>query len=407
MATGTTTTRTTITASGASGDESPALKPVQTVCLTLEAVANAYFSCRRQKRNRLVQLAFEAELETNLVQLYEELTERRYKIGPSTAFVVTYPSAREIWAAQFRDRVVHHLVYEALRGRHEPRFIRDSYACIPGRGAHAAANRAEVFARRVTHSWRRPAYILQCDIRSFFNTIDRNVLFDLLEPSCQEAWLRNLVRMIVFSDPREGVTICGDPKLFARVPPHKSLWNNPPHKGLPIGNLTSQFFANVYLNELDQFVKHDLRCPYYVRYVDDFILFHPCSNQLNSWHAEIANFVSERLLLALHPRKTRIAPVHQGFDFVGYVQKPGRRYPRRKTVRRAHHKVTLWEQAGGNLDFQTTQALCNSLNSYLGLMRQGNAHRQQSELCARLPALFFDVTSDFNKVLPRQAACRS
>ena len=369
--------------------------------LTFASVVNAYFLCRQKKRNKVSQLAFEIDLERNLMDLYEDLRAGRYTIQPSTAFVVTYPTPREIWAANFRDRVVHHLVYHILRDRCEPHFIRDTYACIPGRGVHAAIKRAELFARRMTHSWRRPGYVLQCDIQSFFNTIDKTLLFAFLVPYCPEPWLYDLVHKIVFNDPREGVTICGNQRLFACVPRHKSLWHNTPDKGLPIGNLTSQFFANVYMNPLDQFIKHHLRCEYYIRYVDDLIFFHQDPQVLNAWYNSISTFMTEHLFLTLHPRKTRLGPIHQGFDFVGYVQKPGRRYPRRRTIKRAHHKITLWEKAANPLDPLALNALCQSLNSYLGLMRHGNARTQQKTLCRRLPGLFFDVAWDCHKVSSR------
>src|SRR5215831_6891570 len=132
--------------------------------LTIDAVFDAYFDCRRTKRNSINQLRFEAELEGNLVALYRELAEGRYRIGRSVAFVVTYPKVRKVWAAQFRDRIVHHLIYNAISERFHRRFIRDSYACIPGRGTHDGLRRVSGFARSVTRNWSRPAYFLKADV---------------------------------------------------------------------------------------------------------------------------------------------------------------------------------------------------------------------------------------------------
>lgn len=227
--------------------------------ITIDAIFDAYFACRRNKRNSINQLRFEADLESNLVALYRDLVNGNYKIGRSVAFVVTHPKIREVWAADFRDRIVHHLIYNAIADRFHRRFIRDSYACIPGRGTHDGMRRVSSFARSITRNWTRPAYFLKCDVANFFNSIDRNILIGLVLRHVQEPWLRELIQYVALHDPRPGALFRSPPHLFARVPRHKSLLHAPDGKGLPIGNLTSQFFANVYLNELDQFVKHGLK----------------------------------------------------------------------------------------------------------------------------------------------------
>jgi len=237
------------------------------VHLTLEAVFDAYFDCRRTKRNSINQLRFEADLESNLVGLYRDLTGGYYRIGRSIAFVVTHPKIREVWAADFRDRVVHHLIYNAIYDRFHRRFIRDSYACIPGRGTHDGLRRVSGFARSVTRNWTRPAFFLKADVANFFNSIDQRLVVGLAERHVEEEWLRTLIRQIALHDPRPGAEMRSPPSLFARVPRHKSLIHAPAGTGLPIGNLTSQFFANLYLNELDQHVRHVLKAQRYGRYV--------------------------------------------------------------------------------------------------------------------------------------------
>jgi hypothetical protein len=155
-------------------------------CLTIEAVFDAYFDCRRTKRNSTNQLRFEADLESNLVGLYRDLENGNYKIGRSIAFVVTHPKIREVWAADFRDRVVHHLIYNAISDHFHRRFIRDSYACIPGRGTHDGLRRVSGFARSITRNWTRPAYFLKADVANFFNSIDRRTVVDLVDSYVNE-----------------------------------------------------------------------------------------------------------------------------------------------------------------------------------------------------------------------------
>lgn len=271
--------------------------------LTLETVFDAYFDCRKTKRNSLNQLRFEVDLEPNIVNLYHDLIAQRYAIGRSVAFVVTHPKIREVWAADFRDRVVHHVVYRAIFQRYHNHFIRDSYACIPERGTHDSLRRMSHFARSITQNWKQPAYYLKIDIANFFNSIDRSILLKLLEKRVHEPWIMNLIRQIILHDPRPTAIFKSPSSVFNKVPRHKSLLLAPSGKGLPIGNLTSQFFANVYLNELDQFVKHSLKARYYGRYVDDMVLLHDDPQVLNDWCQRIDDFIHKNLLLRLHPAK--------------------------------------------------------------------------------------------------------
>ena len=201
-ATRTTTIRTIQTPSDAPGDGIPS--PTPSASLTLEAVFDAYFDCRKHKRNTLNQLAFEIVLEKNLIDLWHDLSERRYRIGRSVAFVITCPKIREVLAADFRDRVVHHVIYNAIRPRFERRFIRDSYACIPGRGVHDGMRRVSGFARSVTRNYTRPAYVLKADIANFFNSIDQNRLMQILARHVPEVWLRDLIGQVIVHDPRQG-----------------------------------------------------------------------------------------------------------------------------------------------------------------------------------------------------------
>jgi RNA-directed DNA polymerase len=368
--------------------------------LTIHAVFDAYFDCRREKRNTINQLRFEADLEKNLVELYEDLTSGSYKIGRSIAFVITHPKIREVWAADFRDRVVHHLIYNAICDRFHRRFIRDNYACIPGRGTHDGLRRVTAHARSITQSWSRPAYYMKADVANFFNSIDRSILVKLIEQHVHEDWLMALIRQVALHDPRTNYQPRSPDKEFAMVPRHKSLFHAGDGKGLPIGNLTSQFFANVYMNPLDQFVKKTLRARYYGRYVDDIVLFHEDPAVLNDWYERIDQFLQETLAIRLHPKKKHINFADKGIDFTGFIIKPGRTYLRQTAVINCKQKIRAWERKGKPIDPEALDDLAESVNSYLGMLRQVDGYNARKSVCKRIESLFLQADEDCTKIKP-------
>lgn len=368
--------------------------------LTIEAVFDAYFDCRKEKRNTINQLRFEADLEQNLVQLYEELADGSYKIGRSIAFVITHPKIREVWAADFRDRVVHHVIYNAISDRFHRRFIRDSYACIPGRGTHDGLRRVSGFARSVTQGWSRPAYFMKADVSNFFNGIDRHIMVGLIEKQIHEEWLIKLIRQVALHDPRTNYQARSPRHTFDRVPRHKSLFHAGDGKGLPIGNLTSQFFANVYMNELDQFAKHRLKAKYYGRYVDDMVLFDEDPDLLNHWYQRMDEFLKENLSLHLHPNKKQINLADRGVDFTGFIIKPGRTYLRQMTLDTCKQKIRAWERKGAPIDDATLIQLSESVNSYLGMLRQVNGYNARKAMCKNIESLFIHADEDCTKIWP-------
>ncbi|MBK8916395.1 MAG: RNA-directed DNA polymerase [Phycisphaerales bacterium] len=367
-ATRTTTTRTTPTGHAPSADGSDATAHAG---LSFEALVEAYFDCRRTKRNTASALAFEADLERNLVGLFDELAGGGYRPGPSICFVVTRPRPREVWAAQFRDRIVHHLLYNRIGPRFERAFIADTCACIKGRGTLYAARRLEAKVRSVTGNWARPASYLKADIANFFVAIDKRVLAGQLEARIPEPWWLDLTMRVLFHDPRPNVILRATPVEMALVPAHKRLLEQLPHRGLPIGNLSSQFFANVYLDRLDQFAKHVLHCRHYIRYVDDFVILHEDRAWLAATHGEIETFLPHELGVHLNPAKTIIQPVDRGVDFVGQVVLPWRRFTRRRTFRGALRRTATAPADG----------LPQTANSYFGLLGQATAcHRDRARL---------------------------
>jgi retron-type reverse transcriptase len=362
--TSTTATRTTTT-SITSSARAPSAD--QTGChhadLSFAELVQAYFDCRRTKRNSASALGFEQDLERNLCDLYGELTDGSYRTGRSICFVITRPKPREVWAAAFRDRIVHHLFYNRIAPRFYAAFITDSCACIPGRGTLFAARRLEAKIRSASENWRRPLWYLKLDIANFFVSIDKRILHELLAKRITEPWWLRLSRTILFHDPRLDFELRGPAVLFDLVPPHKRLADQPGHLGLPIGNLSSQFFANVYLDVLDQHVKHRIGCRHYIRYVDDFILLHESPQWLNQAQVDLESLLAVRLALRLNPAKTILQRADRGVDFVGQVIKPWRRELRRRTLNEA-----LQRTAGVNAS--DVHAIANS---YFGLLRQATA----------------------------------
>jgi hypothetical protein len=399
----TTTIRTTSCLCVASGDVSSSpILPAFDAKLTVEAVFDAYFDCRKHKRNTLNQLAFEVDLERNLMALWRDLRDGNYHIGRSIAFVVKHPKVREVWAANFRDRVVHHLIYNAIHGRFYSRFIRDSYGCIPGRGSHDGCRRVSSFARAITDNWMRPAFVLKADVANFFTSINRYRVLEQIEALVPEEWLRVLIRQVVMHDPRETAIFRSSPALFELVPRHKSLLHAPEGFGLPIGNLTSQFFANVHLDALDQFAKHALKARYYGRYVDDMVMFDTDADRLNDCYARMEVFLYDTLGLRLHPKKKKLYPADQGIDFVGFIIKPGRTYLRNYSLSRCRSKIRAWERRGAPIDAPTLTNLGQSVTSYLGMLRQVNGYRARKSLCQRLQNLFIYPDADYTKLIVPQ-----
>ena len=387
-ATRTTTTATTSCALVPSADWSA---PAD---FTFQELAQAYFDCRRTKRNSASALAFEERLEQNLRNLYDELHAGSYKPGRSICFVITRPKAREVWAATFRDRIVHHLLHNRIAPRFYARFIADSCACIPGRGTLYAANRLESKVRSITQNWRMPAYYIKCDLANFFVAIDKRIVRELLAKQVTEPYWMTLAETILFHDPRQDFEYRGDPALLQRVPKHKRLSSQPAHCGLPIGNLSSQFFANVYLDALDQYVKHGLRCRHYIRYVDDFVLLHKSPQWLNDARIKIDALLQEKLAARLNPKKTVLQPIERGIDFAGQVIKPWRRTLRRRTFNEAISRVRT----------APASSLFETANSYFGLLRQAtHSHHDRAILGNALRKRSHSIKSDLTKTYRRQS----
>lgn len=362
---------------------------------TLPKLFKAYLSCRKLKRKTINALKFELTHEQKLLYLQKELQNHTYHPGRSVCFVVSYPKLREIFAADFRDRIVHHLLINEIESCFERRFIFDSFACRKEKGCHKALHRLKKFVYQVTKNKTQNAFYLQLDIKSFFSTIDKNILYAVIEREVSQKEVLWLAKTIIFHDPTKNYYLKGRKSLFSQIPPYKTLFNAPKNNGLPIGNLTSQFFANVYLNELDQFIKRKLKVKYYLRYVDDLVLMSESPEQLKEWRKEIDHFLKEFLKLELHPNKDKNGSVYQGIDFVGYIVKPDYVLSRKRVVSNLKTKLHYFNQGlllvSGN---QKQEALPLSrpptkeeikqmtamVNSYYGYFRRANCYNLRRNL---------------------------
>ena len=352
----------------------------------LSDLYTAYFEARRHKRNKPYQLRFEANLEKNLESLCDDLLNRTYKPLPSECFIITDPKKREVFAAHFRDRIVHHLYFNYTHEMFERTFIEDSYSCIRGRGTHYGINRLRRHILKESQSYKYPCFVLKMDIRGYFMSIDRSKLLEICLDSLEKmsghrvskligaCWadyvdmdfVRYLTKEIVLLNPTRGCRILGPCSDWEGLPHSKSLFHSPEGCGLPIGNLTSQLFSNVYLNEFDQFMKRELRCKHYGRYVDDFYVVSCDKVWLESLVPKITEFLSSRLGLTIHEGKTEIRHVNQGVEFLGAFLLPYRTYLSRATLERMDEKLYALEAEG------RTTHVGNALNSYCGVLSHWN-----------------------------------
>ncbi|MCK9339602.1 MAG: RNA-directed DNA polymerase [Bacteroidales bacterium] len=378
-----------------------------------DALFRAYFDARKNKRNTINALNFELDLEGNLRRLYEDIMYGTYTISPSICFIVEKPVKREIFAANFRDRVVHHYVINQLMDIFENQFIYDSYSCRAGKGNLFGILRLQKFIRSCTDNYRRDAYILKLDIRGFFMNIDKRHLCDRIMNLVlrkYDGWDREillpLIRQIVMNDPTTGCIVKGHLSDWDGLPPSKSLFRTGDGCGLPIGNLTSQIFANYYLSDFDRHMKEDLKLKYYGRYVDDFFVVHRDMEFLRSLIPHVRAYLKETIGATLHPDKVYLQSCYKGVSFLGAYIAPFRTYPARRTQGNFREAVNDIARRCPDLDDivpKEEMKLAEArLNSYLGVCGHYRAFRLCDRMLAGIPERFvkrFEVDELYRKVL--------
>ena len=295
------------------------------------------------KKSRSDVLDFSLNLVDNILQLHDDFANKIYRHGGYESFYITDPKLRRIHKASVRDRLVHHAVHRQLYPFFAKTFIADSYSCQLGKGTHKAVARFKTFARQSGRNNTITCWVLKCDIRKFFESIDHDILLMILAECIADNNVVGLLAEIIRS------------------------FEATPGKGLPLGNLTSQLFANVYMNRFDQFVKHDIKARYYVRYTDDFAILSDNRVSLTRDLRLVSDFLQDELKIALHPCKVFIKTIASGVDFLGWINFPHHAILRTKTKQRMMNRIKM-------------SGAPESLMSYLGLLKHGNTFKLQQEL---------------------------
>lgn len=380
--------------------------------IDLADLFEAYANCRMNKRNTMNALSFELDYEQKLITLWGEINAGMYTPGSSIAFIVNKPVKREIFAADFRDRVVHHLLINKLNSLFERTFIYDSYACRKGRGTHFGIKRIDRFIRQCSRNYTQDCYVLRLDIQGFFMAIDKRILWKKLRELIINQYqqpdkdkLLELCYVILNHNPTKNCFIKGSRDDWSDLPKDKSLFYSAPGCGLPIGNLTSQIFANVYLNALDHFIKHDLGIRYYGRYVDDFVLAHPNHDYLKGLILEIANFLQIELKLTLHPRKIYLQHFSKGVHFLGMMIKPNFIKSGKRLSGNFYNAIQKKNEIIKNHypNYNERQQFMSSINSYLGILSHYNTYQLRQVFLKRYlnPKWWdwFRAQKDFKKII--------
>jgi retron-type reverse transcriptase len=307
--------------------------------ISVENLLGAWRKFLRGKRHKPDVQEFGLHLMDNIFSLHRGLVNRTYKHGGYQSFNISDPKPRNIHKASVRDRLLHHAVYRVLCPYFDRKFISDSFSCRIEKGTHKALARFRAFAYKVSKNNTKTCWVLKGDIRKFFASVDQDILTDIIKIHIQDNSVLWFLDAII-----------------------RSFHSTQGGKGLPLGNLTSQLLVNVYMNEFDQFVKHELKVKYYLRYADDFVTFSDNKWYLEGLILQIDMFLRERLGLVLHPQKISIGTLASGVDFLGWVHFPDHRVLRTATERRMIKRMAENQEPG-------------TLVPYLGLLRYGNAEK--------------------------------
>ncbi|MDP2944539.1 MAG: RNA-directed DNA polymerase, partial [bacterium] len=359
----------------------------------------AYFEARKHKRWRANTWRFSRQYEENLFRLYQDIKKRVYKIGPSLVFIHFGAVKREIFAGDFRDRIIHHLIFKALSPICEHLFINDCYSCRLNRGTSYGIKRADHFIRAVSKNYSRPGYVMKLDIKGYFMSMNRFLLFAKAKEivargpmvASERQQLLYLIKKVIFNDPTQNCFVKGETSDWRGLPKDKSLFFAAPDCGLPIGNLTSQLFGNLYLNEFDHFVKEKLHVKYYGRYVDDLIFAASDKRFLARLIPRISEYLLENLQLKIHSKKIYLQPFGHGLDFLGVIIKPRRIYVRTRLKTGLYRSLkklkALWprnQRQINRLGAERLVALYAPVNSYLGIMKNYQTYRLRRSLSAKV-----------------------
>ena len=373
----------------------------------------AYEDTRQTKVNSDAHIEYAVDLEFNLDKTCTAIYKRTYDPGPAKRFLCEDPVKREIFCSSFFHRVVCRLLYNYLRPVLEPTFIYDSYSCQKGKGTQMGREQFAHHVRSCTQNYQYRGYVLKGDLSGYFMSINRKILLKLVldrihgrlnardtfghkfEDTLDLEMIEYLTTLVIMRDPLEGCITIGREEEFLDIPPQKLLQNAPPGVGLAIGDITSQLFSNVYLDELDRYAKHVLHCKYYGRYVDDFYIVDLDKRELQHVKLQIEQFLRERLQLRLNMQKTRILRADQGVQFLGVMVLPFRMYACTRTIKRFRRTIhKLEEKCNGpqSPDRYQLEHMRSSINSYLGHLYHFKTHRIVATMLSHSPLLqYFEL----------------
>jgi RNA-directed DNA polymerase len=313
--------------------------------ISLDNLLLAWDEFKVGKKSRKDVQEFERNLMSNIISLYQDLVSKIYKHSQYEAFKISDPKPRDIHKAKVRDRLLHHAIYRVLYPFFDKTFIADSYSCRINKGTHKAIDRFRKFAYQVSKNHTITAWVLKCDIRKFFASIDQKVMLEMIKRYIPDTDIIALLAEIV-----------------------GSFYSTEKGKGLPLGNLTSQLLINIYMNKFDQFMKHKIKAKYYIRYADDFVILSDNKQLLVNMLQKIKDFLENELNLCLHSKKVSISTVASGVDFLGWVLFPDHRVVRTITKKRMFRGI---QKKKGKLE---------TIQSYLGLVSHGNARKLKREI---------------------------
>ncbi len=401
--------------------------------LTFQQLCNdllqAYRDAADGKSKRGYVVVFERQRDKRLYDLAAELWQRTYTPAGATCFIIRDPKQREVFAADFRDRIVHHLYYNYVHSMFERSFVADSYSCIEGRGTHYGIKRLQSHISSVSQGYSQPCYVLKIDIRGYFMHIDRQRLLAICERRLTHMSQRRigggdsrrwrdvvdmdfilyLTRVFTLYDPLLSCRIAGTADDWQGLPPDKSLFSSPKGCGLPIGNLTSQLYSNVYLGEFDDFCKRQLHCRHYGRYVDDAYVVSHDRKWLLSLVPQVRDFLNTHLALSLHERKLQVADAMHGVLFLGAYIKPHRIYVSNATLHRMNRKIDALEHECKSIARKDPSRFMRrrialrlqaSLNSYLGVLGHFAAYNIAVRLLGCRFASWGYVSFDGHRFVP-------
>lgn len=351
----------------------------------VQMLFKAYFDARKHKRNKHSQLQFEQQLESNIFELYDEIKNRNYKIGESICFVINKPVKREIFAATFRDRVIHHFIFNILNPFIEKELLYDIYSCRKGKGTLFGIKRAQSQMQSCSENYTTNAYVLKLDISGYFMNMNKELLFYKVEQiidkyelylPIQSSLLKYLVGINIYHDPTTFCKFQSKHSMWIDLPKNKSLFYTAPNCGLPIGNLTSQLYGNLYLNDFDHYVKKELKIIHYGRYVDDFYLLDNNIARLKIAIEKIKYRLAYQEKLTLHPHKIYLQHINKGFSFLGVYILPYRRYIGKRIKAGLYHTLSNLSSTLYSDDLIELQRL----QSYKSMLPHHNCFKYQKKI---------------------------